>query len=1003
MRTYQLWMASLLLFAAACSSPDESKPKPLQPASVQAFLATPAEVIEGDPIILSWDTKNTIRVRIEDARGTVLFNGNRPEGTFSVVPQSTTMYRLFASGRDGTEVSQQVAVKTLSGPGPDATFKIEPAEVPIGSPIHLVWDTSGTTQVRIRREGKIIYESSRLLSGTIEIPADDSAIYQFTAEGRWGKRELSAEVKVKPVILSFSGGTSAPVQKGTETSVSWKTRGANELVVRTPEGQSWPVPVSDIDAGSMLVTMGDSGRFELVAKRGEFEVVQTQDVAPLGSPRINGLVASPSPITEGELFTVTVSWDVDWALGGTLSWDGNVHEISWLDIEAGSLDIQVSTETSIVLQARNHIGTSSTTYVLPTIPEPRPALQGPKNVGPDELFSLHWNAPHASEVFLFRDGQPLDIPSDQIAGRIDQLQIQGTTTWTLEARNPVGSVRTSTHTARIGAPHIVSVTTNEPRYGSGAQMYLFWEVDGGTDLRILDSDGNPVEGCNLVDGGGLNGSCRTMAPSDLGTYQWTLVVENSEGSDSRDFAFRVGEGHVVDGFWASKPYVTTGTELVLGWSVLNDVDGTRPTITITDDRGGSWQFQGSHTEEGILRLTAAALGPWNFRLVATVPGRAPLEAEVEAVVVGVPRLTVTATPETYHLQIREPVLLEWTSENAATVAVFRLDARGQPVEPAVHVTGSAAEAAVGSLELRPRWPEQTHLVVATSLAGDTATETVYILVEGEPDPVLNFEVSATTVPRGSTVTLTWDTLGGATLSPFYDAPIEITSSAPFINMYQTGTPQPMHRCAASYEEVDEGCNVIQFADGFTFPFDGSARTGVTAFVNGMASAEMGTAFGNTWNSERYPSSGYPFANFGIFWTDQFLDSSSETIRYELRDGPMGRHMVVLWPNVTYGTYQMVFWESGALDYRYASVFGNGSGVSIGWQTPDRGLSFNLNYDGSSRIDVPGGLSNRSWRYFEKPQPDSGSLQVRVDRTTIFTLCAVDVEGRSCHRRTVTVQ
>lgn len=1003
-------VGTLVLVLAGCSSsPGETKEKAPEAAEIVSFVATPPDVIAGDPSILSWDTKNVTVSRLEDEAGKVLFESRHAGGTFTVVPETSRLYRLIVRGKNGKELQKQVAIETRPGPGPSADFRIEPSEVPIGDPIRLVWETSGTTGVVIRSGGEVVYETDRLLSGSIEIIADKDAVYTLTANGRWGRRELPAEVKVKPIILSFTGGNTAPVAKGSETALSWRTRGADELTIRTPEGLSWTVPPADVVVGSMVLPMGESGTFELVARKGAFETVQGHEVSILGAPRIQNLRATPSPITDGELFTVTVSWEVDWAQDGVLTWgSGKTHPIGWMEIGRGSFDIQISEATDIVLQARNSQASSSTSFRVTTIPEPVPSLSGPLKVARNENFILRWDAPGAAHISLTRNGERVDVPPDAIPGSMNQA-ITARTEYRLDATNPSGSVRTTSMVVEIGAPSVVDLGSDRVRYGSGTPMVISWEVNGGTRLEILDEEGQALPGCNLIDGGGLKGSCTVPAPNAFGTYIYRLEVENGEGMAARAFSLRVGEGPAVDLFAANKAKVTTGDEFSLRWLVLDDVDGSIPLITIRDGRGGNWQFQGTHLRENSLELVAGLPGSMAFTLTAEVPGRAPVVVDAEVQIFQVPEVTVAATPPVYHLWSGIPVVLEWQSTGASSIAVHRSDETNLPVGPAIYQTTASSEVIHGTLNVEPVFPGQSYVVVAKNSANRAVQASIHIPSPDDPNPIEFFTVSANTVAAATPVVLNWSVRGtGTTLAPFLDdAPREVTATAPFINIRQTGTQKPFVTCNTSHGDLDEGCEIVNFPNGFTFPFDGLELAGVMATANGNLSTTLSRSIGGMWTSAAFPtgsSSNMGFTQFAPLWFDS-LAVSADPLTHQLFDGPEGRYQIVQYTNVSSSTFQVVFWESGALDFRYGAVSSasntTANSRSIGWQDRDRTKGHNLN--GSGRTAVPGGLTNRSWRYFEKLQPNTGTVTIPVRRTTVFSLCAVGPLGRSCERRTVRVQ
>lgn len=1010
MRALQLSVALGLtgILASCSSSSDDNVVARVKSAEILSFTATPTEVLEGDPLILSWATKEAVQIRIENDAGKPLYTATHGEGTFSVRPDRSQLYTLVARGRDGKEIETQVAVRTRAGERPDGSFSVQPEVADVGSPVTLQWDTKGASRVVIREGDKVVFESDSRLTGGIDVIATKPTVYTLTAVGPWGQWVVPAEVKTRPVIVAFSAGTAEPVAKGSEAGVSWKTKGASELVVRTPEGGNWNVPADKVEAGSMVLPVGQSGTFELVAKRAEFEATRTSQVAILGAPAIRSFEISRDVITQDEPTTVTVSWKVDHAHGGELTWgNGHRHKIHWTDIGQGSLDIELADPTDIRLTVNNTEATSASTARVTTIAAPAPRFNAPRHVPADEPFVVQWSAPGAVQIDLYQDGENLGVPADAFTGSLE-VQIAAPTTFRIEARNAVGSVRTATLQVAVGAPQVASVKTDKVRYGAGHPMSLSWDVTGGTRIQVLDEAGEPIPGCDL-ESAGYVGSCRPNAPLEFGTYTWHIEAESSAGRASRPITFRVGEGPAIDRFEANLAYVALGADLKLSWVVLDDVDGPAPDITITDNRGGRWTFRGTHLEPGSLTVSTQESGDWDFELTASAPGKEPVVAHASVVAVGTPTIEVSLDRSEFDAGAWQPLTLQWNATNASQIEVFATNPSGDPMGRPVHVTTVRSELRQGSVPVYPMGQGQGYLVIASNPVGESAEDIVFTTTTGRPtNPLVRFDVSATTVPAGTPVTVEWGVWGfdtKTTLAPFLDDdPVEITATAPFINIRQTGTPISLVKCGytQSWSAEDEGCQILNFPGNFTTPFDGIELAGVTVTANGAISTTLSTSLLGTYSEQPFPTSADSsrnFIQFGLLWDDLSL-SSSDPIRYQLFDGPEGRHLVIQYSNVSSNTFQAVFWESGAIDYRYAAMSSNGSSRVIGWQDRDRTKGKNLN--GSSAA-VPGGLANRSWRWFEKVQPTIGSRTFTVNRTTIFTLCASTPDGRRCEKRTVRVQ
>ena len=85
------------------------------PPGIMHFDANPSRIKKGGSTVLSWSTRDAVRLELEGV-GDV----SAPNGSQRVSPQSTTQYRLFATGEDGTRIYawNWVAVDEPSPPPP---------------------------------------------------------------------------------------------------------------------------------------------------------------------------------------------------------------------------------------------------------------------------------------------------------------------------------------------------------------------------------------------------------------------------------------------------------------------------------------------------------------------------------------------------------------------------------------------------------------------------------------------------------------------------------------------------------------------------------------------------------------------------------------------------------------------------------------------------------------------------------------------------------------------
>jgi hypothetical protein len=93
------------------------------PARIMKFVAQPASVQPGQPVMLVWSTQNPAGVTIDPGVGRVTARGSK-----QVTPARTTTYTLTARGPNNTSVVQKVTVTVAGTTEADSPALAEPAK-----------------------------------------------------------------------------------------------------------------------------------------------------------------------------------------------------------------------------------------------------------------------------------------------------------------------------------------------------------------------------------------------------------------------------------------------------------------------------------------------------------------------------------------------------------------------------------------------------------------------------------------------------------------------------------------------------------------------------------------------------------------------------------------------------------------------------------------------------------------------------------------------------------
>ncbi|HEY0839160.1 MAG TPA: hypothetical protein VGD74_03135, partial [Vulgatibacter sp.] len=173
------WLPILLL-SAACS---EDEPEvPADPAILE-FAPTPEAIEAGQPVELSWKTRDAVRIQIDAGEEPIeLADGTAPAaGKISVEPIEPTLYRLTATGRSGKTVEKTVEVAVTPA---ILSFSASAEAIRAGEAVTLSWTTLGATGVRLADEGGVDVEpaeGSTAQSGTATVELNRTTSYFLTA------------------------------------------------------------------------------------------------------------------------------------------------------------------------------------------------------------------------------------------------------------------------------------------------------------------------------------------------------------------------------------------------------------------------------------------------------------------------------------------------------------------------------------------------------------------------------------------------------------------------------------------------------------------------------------------------------------------------------------------------------------------------------------------------------------------------------------------------------
>jgi len=271
----------LALLISACAPP------------VAKIKVSRTEVKPGDPVTVSWETKNAKKIEV---------NGEAAEkiGAKTVTPKQTTTYEVVA--RRGSKEARDkaaVTVTVVKPPMPTISLRAEPSAIDLGRNTTLRWEAANASTVTISGLGEVA------ASGQREVSPRVSTTYTATAIGEGGNATASTRVtvtepppppapekpkanpeppiadqfraQVRPVFFDYNKSDILPEGKEALTRIAtWLNLERNRTIVFRVEGYCDPRGTAEYNLGlgdrrsrsvkDFLISLGvDDSRIEVVS------------------------------------------------------------------------------------------------------------------------------------------------------------------------------------------------------------------------------------------------------------------------------------------------------------------------------------------------------------------------------------------------------------------------------------------------------------------------------------------------------------------------------------------------------------------------------------------------------------------------------------------------------------------------------------------------------------------------------------------------------------------
>ncbi|MBB5207810.1 M14 family zinc carboxypeptidase [Chiayiivirga flava] len=176
------------------------------PVSIDAFDATPAQIVAGDIATLAWTTRHATACSIANSSDASVHTIAAPDlasGTFAVSPAQDVIYTLSCDGADGPVTAETLVIVTSPPPVAILEFVAMPPTVAQGEGSTLAWTTENATACSIVADdggAPYVVASEDLAEGSLLVEPEVDVAYTLSCDGEGGPVTALAAVTVMPPL-----------------------------------------------------------------------------------------------------------------------------------------------------------------------------------------------------------------------------------------------------------------------------------------------------------------------------------------------------------------------------------------------------------------------------------------------------------------------------------------------------------------------------------------------------------------------------------------------------------------------------------------------------------------------------------------------------------------------------------------------------------------------------------------------------------------------------------
>jgi len=282
------------------------------PGKPQISLSSnPATLSIGESATITWSVKDAFKVQFFEAEVQKFEETEKFQGTVTVQPTATTVYRIIADGDGGRMVAELPlkVIATIESFGPTASGPFA-----VGQTIELGWKTRGAQKLVVSNgEGFERTITTGLDDGKIQAPVGSA--HTFTLVATTGGEQTTAtavvEVVDAPVITAFDVDaafvTEASEDDPVTVQLTWAATDAFDLTLVAEPGGEIPLDDDALTSGSLDVEVTGTTTFTLTATNVAGTDSRTVTVTSVPAPAIVTFEVDQPEVEAGS--DVTLSWE----------------------------------------------------------------------------------------------------------------------------------------------------------------------------------------------------------------------------------------------------------------------------------------------------------------------------------------------------------------------------------------------------------------------------------------------------------------------------------------------------------------------------------------------------------------------------------------------------------------------------------------------------------------------------------------------------------------------